>query len=83
MLWQIKGFYVGKSFNIKPCEDNEKAFIARLYEAEGTFTNCSVKFFEGAKKVEITNMLEEVEQTLDGNVLSFRPFEIKTIKVTY
>ena len=68
---------------IKPCEDNEKAFIARLYEAEGTFTNCPVKFFEGAKKVEITNMLEEVEQTLNGNVLSFRPFEIKTIKVTY
>lgn len=68
---------------IKPCEDNEKAFIARLYEAEGTFTNCAVDFFEGAKKVEITNMLEEVQQELEGNVLSFRPFEIKTLKITY
>ncbi len=68
---------------IKPCEDNEKAFIARLYEAEGTHTNCTLKFFEGAKKVEITNMLEEVEAELSGNSLSFRPFEIKTIKISY
>ena len=69
--------------SIKPCEDCEKAFIARLYEAEGTFTACPVKFFEGAKKVEITNMLEEVQQTLDGNIVEFRPFEIKTLKITY
>ena len=68
---------------IKPCEDNEKAFIARLYEAEGTHTNCSVKFFEGAKKIEVTNMLEEVEAELSGNSLSFRPFEIKTLKISY
>lgn len=68
---------------IKPCEDNEKAFIARLYEAEGTFTNCSVRIFEGAKKVEITNMLEEVQETVEGNVLEFRPFEIKTLKISY
>ena len=69
--------------SIKPCEDCEKAFIARLYEAEGTFTSCPVEFFEGAKKVEITNMLEEVQQTLEGNTVEFRPFEIKTLKITY
>ncbi len=68
---------------IKPCEDCEKAFIARLYEAEGTYASCPVEFFEGAKKVEITNMLEEVEQELIGNELTFRPFEIKTLKITY
>ena len=68
---------------IKPCEDNEKAFIARLYETEGTHTNCAVKFFDGAKKVEITDMLEVVEEELSGNSLSFRPFEIKTLKITY
>ena len=68
---------------IKPCEDNEKAFIARLYEAEGTHTNCDVKFFDGAKKIEITNMLEEVEAELSGNSLAFRPFEIKTLKISY
>ncbi|MGN0545839.1 MAG: alpha-mannosidase, partial [Acutalibacteraceae bacterium] len=33
---------------IKPCEDSERAFIARLYEAEGSFTNYPVEFFGGA-----------------------------------
>ncbi len=68
---------------IKPCEDNEKAFIVRMYEAEGTLTNCDIKFFEGAKKIEITNMLEEVQSELNGSKADFRPFEIKTFKVTY
>ncbi len=69
--------------SIKPCEDNEKAFIARLYETEGTYTNCPIEFFEGAKKVEITNMLEEVQQTFDADKLVFTPFEIKTVKISY
>lgn len=68
---------------IKPCEDNEKAFIARLYETEGTYTNCPVEFFDGAKKIEITNMLEEVQSAVDGNELTFKPFEIKTLKISY
>ena len=68
---------------IKPCEDNENAFIARLYEAEGTYTNCPIEFFSGAKKVEITNMLEEVQGNFEGDELSFRPFEIKTLKISY
>ena len=68
---------------IKPCEDNENAFIARLYETEGTYTNCPIEFFEGAKKVEITNMLEEVQEAFDGDKLVFTPFEIKTLKVSY
>ena len=68
---------------IKPCEDNEKAFIARLYETEGTFTNCRIELFDGAKKVEITNMLEEVEGQISNGELSFGPFEIKTLKISY
>lgn len=68
---------------IKPCEDNEKAFIARLYEAEGTYTNCPVRIFDGAKKVELTNMLEESQGEIDGSELAFRPFEIKTLKISY
>ncbi len=72
---------------VKPCEDSEKAFIARLYEAEGTYTNTSVSLFEGAKSAEITNMLEETQEelTLNGGCLSltFRPFEIKTLKIAY
>ncbi len=69
--------------SIKPCEDNEKAFIARLYEAEGTYTVTGVKLAPGAKKAQITNMLEEVIETADTDSLEFRPFEIKTIKISY
>lgn len=68
---------------IKPCEDNEKAFIVRLYEAEGAYTDTEIKLFDGAVKTEITNMLEEVKSELKGDRLIFRPFEIKTLKVTY
>ncbi len=68
---------------IKPCEDSEKAFIVRLYEAEGTKTVTALKLFEGAKKAEITNMLEEVQGDADCAKLEFRPFEIKTVKVSY
>lgn len=67
---------------IKPCEDTQKAFIVRMYEAEGTRTN-AVLTFPGAAKCEITNMLEEtIEELADMNV-TFRPFEIKTVKVYY
>ena len=71
--------------SIKPCEDGEKAFIARLYEAEGAYTHCPVELFAGAEKVEITNMLEEPQQTLEGTDinLEFRAFEIKTLKISY
>ncbi len=71
---------------IKPCEDNTNAYILRLYDAEGTYTNATLKLGKDAKKVDMTNMLEEViepvEQTNDI-LLSFKPFEIKTLKVTY
>lgn len=69
--------------SIKPCEDNEKAFIARLYEAEGTSTLAKLKIFEGAKKVELTNMLEETQEEFVGDTIRFTPFEIKTFKVYY
>ncbi len=72
--------------SIKPCEDNEKAFIARLYDCEGTYTRCPVAFTSKAVKAEITNMLEEKQADIadiNGAVLEFRPFEIKTVKVYY
>lgn len=68
---------------IKPCEDAEKAFIARIYEAEGAYTKTNISFFEGAKKVALTNMLEEEIEVLATNELTFKPFEIKTLKVYY
>ena len=67
---------------VKPCEDSEKAFIVRMYEAEGTYTKCPVKFCK-AEKIEITNMLEETKEELKDTEISFRPFEIKTFKVRY
>lgn len=67
---------------VKPCEDAENAYIVRMYEAEGTRTNATLSF-PCAKKCEITNMLEETQAVLDDMNVSFRPFEIKTIKVYY
>jgi alpha-mannosidase len=72
--------------SIKPCEDEDKAFIIRLYEAEGTRTNSVITFNDSITKYAITNMLEEgIESIVDNNVLNtqFRPFEIKTIKAYY
>lgn len=71
---------------IKPCEDNEKAIIVRLYEAEGTFTKAALSIAMNSKSVEETNMLEEPIRKLGNGgklSLSFKPFEIKTIKIAY
>lgn len=71
---------------VKPCEDAERAYIVRMYETEGTHTNANVSFCSGAKSVKITNMLEEELSGVDEFApakLTFRPFEIKTVKVTY
>lgn len=71
---------------IKPCEDNQKAFILRLYEAEGTFTNAVLTLGIAPRAVEITNLLEETTGMLPPAAaagLSFRPFEIKTLKISY
>ncbi|NLP49027.1 MAG: alpha-mannosidase [Clostridiales bacterium] len=72
--------------SIKPCEDNQKAFIARLYDAEGAHTHAAIELFDEACGFEITNMLEEcIEEVKDlKNIsLEFRPFEIKTVKISY
>ncbi len=71
---------------IKPCEENEKAFIVRLYEAEGTYANANINLGIPASKVEETNLLEEVKDIIPyakGMKLSFKPFEIKTVKISY
>jgi alpha-mannosidase len=77
---------------IKPCEDSEQAYILRLYEAEGTYTKTTMSLGTKIRTVQLTNMLEEVVETLDEAAgidgissveLVFRPFEIKTIKVSY
>lgn len=71
---------------IKPCEDEDKAFILRVYEAEGTQTNCDITFCDEVKSARLTDMLEqglgEIYNT-NNLKLQFRPFEIKTIKAYY
>ena len=72
--------------SIKPCEDEDRAFIVRLYEAEGTRSRCKVSFCDSVKSLAVTNMLEEELESLgEGNSLDaqFRPFEIKTVKAYY
>ncbi len=72
---------------IKPAEDAGNCFVIRLYEAEGTYTAAKLTFPElTVREIEETNMLEEIENSLGSSrtiSLSFRPFEIKTLKVTY
>lgn len=71
---------------VKPCEDAEKAYIVRMYEAEGTYTHANISFSDKTKNVSLTNMLEEVETELGDSEhysIDFKPFEIKTFKVSY
>ncbi len=71
---------------IKPCEDEEKAYIIRAYEAEGTQTNCAITLSDKIKTAELTNMLEEsinTKQNTNKLKLIFKAFEIKTIKAYY
>ncbi|WP_208543853.1 alpha-mannosidase [Paenibacillus protaetiae] len=71
---------------IKPCEDNDNAYIVRLYEAEGTYTNAALAFERDVRQAAVTNMLEEVQDVLaavNDIPLCFKPFEIKTIKISY
>ena len=71
---------------LKACEDSENAFIARLYEAEGTYTHADIQLGFTPKAVELTNMLEEKQEDLSAEAtlrLTFRPFEIKTVKISY
>lgn len=71
---------------VKPAENGEKAFVLRLYEAEGAAARTKLHINGAVKAVELTNMLEEGGKPLSDNgeaELTFKPFEIKTLKVKY
>ncbi len=69
---------------VKPAEDHADGYVVRLYEAERSKTACKLRL-RGAKRVFVTNILEDVleELELDGDSveLQFHPFEIKTLLV--
>ena len=67
---------------VKPCEESQRAFILRLYEAEGTYTNATLTPCEAVTEMVLCDMLENERESTDGR-LQFRPFEIKTIKMKY
>jgi alpha-mannosidase len=71
---------------VKPCEDAARAYILRVYESTGAYTNASLSFGHPVKSLALTNMLEEEQEALpagDTASLTFRPFEIKTLRVGY
>lgn len=68
---------------VKPCEDAQKAYIVRLYEAAGDYARTSLAFGHAVEAACECNMLEEEQQQIDPSDIALRPFEIKTIKVRY
>lgn len=70
---------------VKKAEDSDD-LIVRLYESGHSSANTVIHFGFPVKKAEETNLIEESlnELPLENNeiALQFRPFEIKTIKVT-
>ncbi len=69
---------------VKPCEDSEKAVIVRMYETEGSYTNINVNYSDKIKHVTQTNMLEVPLSTQDDfSKLKFKPYEIKTFRLTF
>lgn len=71
--------------SIKPAEDRSGDIILRLYEAKKASINCRLTLNVSAKAVYETDMLENNKNELklaDNKVdLSFRAFEIKTLRI--
>jgi alpha-mannosidase len=71
---------------VKPAEDGSGDVIVRLYESKRMSTRCRFKTSLPVKAAALTNMLEQEPEPVTvrgGRVrLSFRPFEIKTLRLT-
>ncbi len=68
---------------VKPCEDTQRAYILRAYETLGDYTAAALTFGHPVTAVQACNMLEEEQAPVDTDRIIFRPFEIKTLKVSY
>jgi alpha-mannosidase len=70
---------------VKPAEDGSGEIIVRLYEAMRTATRCALHYSLPVSAVYETDMLETLKKELAINIgyvpLSFRPFEIKTLRM--
>ncbi len=69
---------------VKPCEDTQKAYILRLYEAVGSRSRARLTFSHAVKGLKLCNMLEEELEDVDVTApLTLNPFKILTLKVIY
>ena len=71
---------------VKPSEDGGRAYILRLYEAEGSYANAQIRFGHPVAGVARTNMLEVPTAQLGAApqvTLALKPFEIVTLRVAY
>ena len=68
---------------VKPCEDAQKAYILRIYDAAGDYTRTALRFSHPLSAVYECNMLEEEITAVNPAEITLRPFEIKTLKVCY
>jgi alpha-mannosidase len=70
---------------VKPAEDGSPDLIVRLYEAKRMSTRCALTTSLPAKAATQTDLVENFVSNLpcqDGKIeLSFRPFEIKTVRL--
>lgn len=71
---------------VKKAEDSSDTII-RAYETWNKTTDCVYTFDRVPKSVYVCNLLEENEEQLEVNgstvALRFKPFEIKTVKVSF
>ncbi len=62
---------------------DEKGIIIRFYEKHGSHTKLNIYWKKTPKKVYITNLVEEIEEELVGNEVTFNPYQIQTLKVVF
>ncbi|MBO4298979.1 MAG: alpha-mannosidase [Clostridia bacterium] len=69
---------------VKPCEDRQRAYILRLYEAEGGWASVKLSFGHAVKGLSECDMLEETTARIDPDApITFTPFKIRTFRVEY
>ena len=71
---------------VKGAEDDSGDVIVRLYESKRMHTDCTLKTGLPAASAALTNMIEDTAQPArlrNGSIkLTFRPFEIKTVRLS-
>ena len=72
---------------MKPAEDGSDDVILRFYEAKKAAVDTDIICNLGGKKAYLCDMLENVQEEIsmeNGKMnLSFRPFEIKTVRIKF